>query len=143
GAVILRGLNKLKLAQSGAYQSMFSYISLSLLKYYFGLVYDSAAVCADDINNMTIILASLEVFIGLKISIKPPDDNHPYRHLKSENISSLVVSFIIMAVGLQVLIENVPQIFEPAKDSPHPIVIYVSIFSGLVMIGVYFINSRL
>src|SRR5699024_5162603 len=142
-AVILRDLNKLKLAQRGAYLSIFSYIFLSLLKYYFGFVYDSAAVRADAINNMTDILASLAVLIGLKISIKPPDDNHPYGHLKSENISSLVVSFIIMAVGLQVLIENVPQIFEPAKDSPHPIVIYVSIFSGLVMVGVYFINSRL
>ena len=139
----MRDLNKLKLAQRGAYLSIFSYIFLSLLKYYFGFVYDSAAVRADAINNMTDILASLAVLIGLKISIKPPDDNHPYGHLKSENISSLVVSFIIMAVGLQVLIENVPQIFEPAKDSPHPIVIYVSIFSGLVMVGVYFINSRL
>ena len=139
----MRDLNKLKLAQRGAYLSIFSYIFLSLLKYYFGFVYDSAAVRADAIYNMTDILASLAVLIGLKISIKPPDDNHPYGHLKSENISSLVVSFIIMAVGLQVLIENVPQIFEPAKDSPHPIVIYVSIFSGLVMVGVYFINSRL
>ena len=111
----MRDLNKLKLAQRGAYLSIFSYIFLSLLKYYFGFVYDSAAVRADAINNMTDILASLAVLIGLKISIKPPDDNHPYGHLKSENISSLVVSFIIMAVGLQVLIENVPQIFEPAK----------------------------
>ena len=52
-----------------------------------GYVYDSAAVRADALNNMTDILVSVAVIVGLKISIKPADQNHPYGHLKSENIS--------------------------------------------------------
>lgn len=133
----------MKLAQRGAYLSIFTYIILAVLKYYFGVEYDSAAVRADALNNMTDIFASLAVLIGLKISIRPPDDNHPYGHLKSENIASLVVSFIIIFVGLQVLMENVPAVFSPAEQAPNPVVIYVSIFSGLVMLAVFFINRKL
>ena len=136
-------LNKLKLAQRGAYLSIITYIILSFLKYYFGIYYDSAAVRADGINNMTDIFASVAVLVGLKISIRPPDDNHPYGHLKSENIASLVVSFIIIFVGLQVLIENFPAIFSPAAAAPNPIVIYISLVSGIIMLTVYFINSKL
>lgn len=135
--------NKLKLAQRGAYLSIITYIILSVVKYYFGMEYDSAAVRADALNNMTDIFASVAVLIGLKISIRPPDDNHPYGHLKSENIASLVVSFIIIFVGVQVLFENLPAIFTPVVSTPDPVVIYISIASGLIMLAVFFINSKL
>lgn len=136
-------INKLKLAQRGAYLSIITYIILSVAKYYFGVEYDSAAVRADALNNMTDIFASVAVLIGLKISIRPPDDNHPYGHLKSENIASLVVSFIIIFVGVQVLFENLPAIFSPVVSTPDPVVIYISIASGLIMLAVFFINSKL
>lgn len=136
-------LNKLKLAQRGAYLSIVTYIILSILKLYFGVFYDSAAVRADALNNMTDIFASVAVLIGLKISIRPPDDNHPYGHLKSENIASLVVSFIIIFVGVQVLVENVPAIFSPTVTKPNPVVIYISVAGGLIMLAVYYINSQL
>lgn len=136
-------LNKLKLAQRGAYLSIVTYIILSVLKLYFGVFYDSAAVRADALNNMTDIFASVAVLIGLKISIRPPDDNHPYGHLKSENIASLVVSFIIIFVGVQVLVENVPAIFSPSVTKPNPVVIYISVAGGLIMLAVYYINSQL
>lgn len=136
-------INKLKLAQRGAYLSIVTYIILSVLKLYFGVFYDSAAVRADALNNMTDIFASVAVLIGLKISIRPPDDNHPYGHLKSENIASLVVSFIIIFVGVQVLVENVPAIFSPSVTKPNPVVIYISVAGGLIMLAVYYINSQL
>ncbi|CAD2071535.1 cation diffusion facilitator family transporter [Jeotgalicoccus coquinae] len=140
---MMGNINNLKLAQRGAYLSIITYIILSIVKFYFGIHYDSAAVRADALNNMTDIFASAAVLIGLKISIRPPDDNHPYGHLKSENIASLLVSFIIIFVGIQVLIENIPAIFSPAVSTPNPIVIYISIAGGLVMLVVYFINSKL
>lgn len=59
----------LKIAQKGAYLSLIVYIILSIVKYFVGYVYDSAAVRADSLNNMTDIIVSLAVIIGLKISI--------------------------------------------------------------------------
>lgn len=139
----MSNINNLKLAQRGAYLSIITYITLSMVKLYFGTEYNSAAVRADGINNLTDIFSSMAVLIGLKISIRPPDANHPYGHLKSENIASLVVSFIIMFVGVQVLFDNLPAIFSPVISTPNPVVIYISIASGLIMLSVYFINSNL
>ena len=59
----------LKLAQRGAYLSLVVYIVLSVAKYITGYVYDSA-VRADALNNMTDIVVSIAVIVGLKISIK-------------------------------------------------------------------------
>ena len=133
----------LKLAQRGAYLSLVVYIVLSAAKYITGYVYDSAAVRADALNNMTDIVVSIAVIVGLKISIKPADKNHPYGHLKSENISTLLVSFIIMFVGIQVVIENAPRILTNEQHIPSFITIIISIISGGIMIGVYAINHRL
>lgn len=133
----------LKLAQRGAYLSLVVYIILSISKYITGFVYDSAAVRADALNNMTDIIVSIAVIVGLKISIKPADKNHPYGHLKSENISTLLVSFIIMFVGIQVVIENAPRIFTHEHNTPNAITIVISLISGIIMLGVYAINHRL
>lgn len=129
----------LKLAQRGAYLSLIVYIILSIVKYVTGFVFNSAAVRADALNNMTDII----VIIGLKISIKPADRNHPYGHLKSENISSLLVSFVIMFVGIQVVIQNAPRLFKEDDVVPNEITIIVSLISGLVMLIVFAVNQRL
>ncbi|HCY6509885.1 TPA: cation transporter [Staphylococcus aureus] len=133
----------LKLAQRGAYLSLIVYIILSIVKYVTGFVFNSAAVRADALNNMTDIIVSLAVIIGLKISIKPADRNHPYGHLKSENISSLLVSFVIMFVGIQVVIQNAPRLVKEDDVVPNAITIIVSLISGLIMLIVFAVNQSL
>ncbi|HDA5552907.1 TPA: cation transporter [Staphylococcus aureus] len=133
----------LKLAQRGAYLSLIVYIILSIVKYVTGFVFNSAAVRVDALNNMTDIIVSLAVIIGLKISIKPADRNHPYGHLKSENISSLLVSFVIMFVGIQVVIQNAPRLFKEDDVVPNAITIIVSLISGLIMLIVFAVNQSL
>ncbi|HDD6562623.1 TPA: cation transporter [Staphylococcus aureus] len=133
----------LKLAQRGAYLSLIVYIILSIVKYVTGFVFNSAAVRADALNNMTDIIVSLAVIIGLKISIKPADRNHLYGHLKSENISSLLVSFVIMFVGIQVVIQNAPRLFKEDDVVPNAITIIVSLISGLIMLIVFAVNQSL
>ena len=51
----------LKIAQRGAYLSLVVYIILSITKYVVGYMYNSAAVRADALNNMTDILVSIAV----------------------------------------------------------------------------------
>ena len=133
----------LKIAQRGAYLSLVVYIILSITKYVVGYMYNSAAVRADALNNMTDILVSIAVIVGLKISIKPADKNHPYGHLKSENISTLLVSFFIMFVGIQVVIENAPRLITHDRHVPNIMTIIVSVISGVIMLGVFYVNHRL
>src|SRR6478752_2357173 len=99
--------NDLKLGERGAIISIVAYICLSALKLMVGDMANSEALKADGLNNTTDIIASIAVLIGLKISQKPADLNHRYGHWKAETVASLMSSFIMMAVGIQVLYEAI------------------------------------
>jgi cation diffusion facilitator family transporter len=134
---------KLKMGERGAYISIIAYILLSILKLIIGYISDSEALKADGLNNSTDIIASVAVLIGLKLSQKPPDQNHGYGHWKSETIASMVASFIMVAVGLQVVIDAITSIFQGDKETPDILAAYVGIFSALVMYLVYQYNRKL
>lgn len=135
--------NNLRIAQRGAYISLVIYIILSILKFAVGTTYNSSALKADSLNNLTDIFVSVAVLIGLKISIKPADKNHPYGHMKTENITTLIVSFIIMFVGIEVISSNIPKLLQGDYSEPSTLTIWVSFISGIIMILVYLFNWKL
>lgn len=133
----------LKLGERGAIISIIAYICLSILKLAIGYISDSAALRADGLNNTTDIIASVAVLIGLKLSQRPPDENHTYGHWKSETIASMVASFIMAAVGLQVLIDAFLGLLQGRDASPDVLAAYTGIFSAIVMYVVYLYNKKL
>ena len=135
--------NDLKLGERGAIISIIAYICLSILKLVIGYVSDSDALQADGLNNTTDIIASIAVLVGLKISQRPPDKNHRYGHWKSETIASMIASFIMVAVGIQVLMEASTSIFQGTKESPNIMAAFVGVFSAFVMYFVYRYNKNL
>ncbi|AZV42992.1 cation diffusion facilitator family transporter [Peribacillus asahii] len=135
--------NNLKLGERGAIISIIACICLSVLKLAIGYISDSAALKADGLNNTTDIIASIAVLIGLKLSQRPPDKDHGYGHWKSETIASMIASFIMIAVGIQVLLDAVTSMIQGGKESPDIIAAYVDVFSALVMYFVYRYNKKL
>jgi cation diffusion facilitator family transporter len=135
--------SNLKLGERGAIISILAYIFLSALKLYVGYISDSEALKADGLNNTTDILASLSVLIGLRLSQKPADDDHLYGHWKSEMIASMVASFIMILVGIEVLTSAITSIFEGPSVAPDLISAWTGLFSALVMYFVYRYNANL
>ena len=135
--------NDLKLGERGAIISIIAYIFLSIFKLISGYLSDSAALKADGLNNTTDIIASIAILVGLRLSQKPPDKDHGYGHWKSETIASMVASFIMLAVGIQVLNEAITSLFQGGKEAPHIGAAYVGVFSSLVMYFVYRYNKKL
>lgn len=135
--------DNLKLGEKGAMISVIAYICLSILKVFIGYTADSEALKADGLNNTTDIVASLAVFVGLRLSQKPADKNHPYGHWKAETVASLIASFIMMAVGLQVLFEAITSVVEGKQESPDLISAWTGMFAAVVMYFVYRYNKNL
>lgn len=133
----------LRAGEKGAYLSIIAYIFLSSLKLLFGFIGDSEALKADGLNNTTDIIASIAVLIGLKISQRPPDDEHRYGHFRAETISSLVAAFIMIYVGIEVLITAIKNMINPINQEPSVLTIAVAIFSAIVMFAVYKYNLNL
>ncbi|MEC2075230.1 cation diffusion facilitator family transporter [Metabacillus fastidiosus] len=133
----------LKLGERGAIISIAAYLCLAALKLIIGFLFHSEALSADGLNNTTDIFASIAVLIGLRISQRPPDHNHRYGHWKSENIASMVASFIMMVVGLQVLYQAAISIFTPSLEAPDLIAAWTAAFGAVVMYFVYLYNRKL
>lgn len=133
----------LRKGEKGAWLSIGAYVFLSALKLFFGISGSSEALKADGLNNLTDIIASAAVLIGLRISQKPPDENHHYGHLRAETIASLLASFIMAVIGLQVLSGAVRNLFEPAAPAPSLSTAAIAFFSAVVMYGVYRYNLKL
>lgn len=136
-------IQQLKMGERGAIISIIAYICLSILKLVIGSIAHSEALKADGLNNVTDIIASIAVLIGLKLSQKPADENHSYGHWKAENVATLVASFIMMVVGIQVLFESISSSFDVRKEAPDLIAAWTGIFCSFIMYGVYRYNKRL
>lgn len=135
--------NNLKIAERGARVSIIAYITLSLLKLGVGFFAQSKALLADGINNTTDIIASVAVLIGLKISRKPADDDHPYGHLRAETIASLIASLIMIAVGLDVLYNAIKSVIFFNPKAPDLISAVVAIFCAAAIYMVYRYNMKI
>ncbi|MCM3292781.1 cation diffusion facilitator family transporter [Paenibacillus sp. MER 180] len=133
----------MKQGEKGAWISIATYIALSAFKLAIGLFYQSKALQADGWNNLTDIVASLAVLIGLRISQKPPDHDHPYGHLRAETIAALIASFIMATVGIQVIISTVQALFHGESTTPNPLTGWVALGCAIVMYAVYSYNKRL
>ncbi|RFU64321.1 cation diffusion facilitator family transporter [Bacillus sp. V59.32b] len=135
--------NKISSAEKGAYISIVAYLFLAALKLTIGHYGNSQGLWADGLNNSTDIIASIAVLVGLKISKRPPDDDHLYGHMRAETIASLVAAFIMVSVGLQVIIGAVQSFIRPDQETPGMLTAYTALFSALFMLGVYLYNIRL
>ncbi len=135
--------DNLKIGEKGAFLSIITYFCLSSLKLIVGYFANSEALQADGFNNATDIIASIAVLIGLRISQRPADKNHPYGHWKAETLASLITSFIMVTVGLQVIYDAITSILTRNSNAPDLISAWTGIFSAIVMYIVYRYNKNL
>ncbi|SEL97810.1 cation diffusion facilitator family transporter [Paenibacillus sp. OK003] len=135
--------DNLKLGEKGAIISIIAYIGLTAIKMMIGYMSNSEALKADGLNNATDIIASIAVLIGLRLAQRPADQDHTYGHWKAETVASLVASFIMMVVGLQVLYGAITSVFEGKSESPDIFAAWTGIFCAAVMYLVYRYNKRL
>ncbi len=90
---------------------------LCLMKIAVGIFSGSIAIIADGINNLADGASSVITLIGFKMSAKPEDQEHPYGHARYEYVAGLIVSFLIMLVGFELLKSSVDKILHPAPLS--------------------------
>lgn len=88
-------------------------IFLCIIKGIAGLLFNSVAIIADAVNNLSDAGNSIISLIGFIIAGKPADDDHPYGHARIEYISCLIVSFLIILLGISLLKTSVLKIFNP------------------------------
>ncbi len=99
-------------------------VVLALAKGVAGFFGHSFALMADALESFSDIVSSLIVYFGLRLSLKPPDANHPYGHGKFEPIAATVVSMSLTGAALTIAVVSVREILTP-HQSPAPYALIV------------------
>ncbi|MBQ9735711.1 MAG: cation transporter [Clostridia bacterium] len=92
-----------------AYGTMVSIIGIALnallsgMKLAIGILTMSVSIQADAVNNLSDAGSSLISLICFRLSAKPADRDHPYGHARLEYVASMIVSFFILYVGVDLL----------------------------------------
>ncbi len=109
-----------------------------------GLLTASIAITADAVNNLSDALSSVISLISFKISSKPADREHPFGHARIEYIASMIVSFIILFIGINLMKDSAVKIFfGDEKTDPSIVAIIVLIVSILGKLWLFFFNRKL
>ena len=74
--------------------------ALSLFKLLAGVLAHSGAMISDAVHSASDVLSSIIVIIGVKLSVRAPDKEHPYGHERFECVAAIVLAVVLAVTGL-------------------------------------------
>lgn len=90
-------------------------IIIASAKLLIGTVSGSISITADAVNNFSDAGSSVITLIGFKMANKPADPSHPYGHGRIEYISGMIVAFIVLIFGVELMKSSVDRIMNPVE----------------------------
>ena len=112
-------------------------------KFAVGTLTGSISISADAVNSLADAGTSVISLVSFKISSKPADRKHPFGHARIEYVASMIVAFIILLIGFELLKSSVGKIIEPTGTEFSVFTVIVLGVSVLVKLGLYLFNMRI
>lgn len=104
-------------------------IFLSFIKLLAGFIGHSTSMISDGVHSLSDVISSIGVFIGLRISQKPADVEHPYGHEKFEAVLSKILAFILFLTGLSIGYSAIQTIVSSSYIIPKTMTIWAALLS--------------
>ena len=82
-------------------------VLLTAFKLFAGVVAHSGALLSDAVHSASDIVSTVVVIIGLRLSSKQSDDEHPYGHERIECVAAIGLSGLLLLTGLSIGIGGV------------------------------------
>ena len=130
-------------ASKGALIGISVYLIVSALKITAAYFFKSAALHADGLNNLTDIVSSVVLFIGLNFAKQPADQDHHFGHSKYEALASFTTSLIMFAVGIEVIRDAVIRFYNGHYEQPDVRASLIGVLSLLLLGIAYLLIHRL
>ena len=89
-----------KIATNVSYVSIAANVVLSAFKLLAGIVAHSGAMISDAVHSASDVFSTIVVIIGIRISSKQSDKEHPYGHERMECVAAIVLATILAVTGL-------------------------------------------
>ncbi len=85
-------------------------LSLSLIKLVAGIVANSGAMISDAVHSASDVFSTFIVIIGVNISSKKSDKEHPYGHERFESVAAIILAVILFVTGVAIGVGGVGKI---------------------------------
>ena len=110
--------------------SLLSNVFLTVLKIVVGLLFNSQVLLAVGVHNAGDVIASVAALSAMRVSKRPPDEDHPYGHGKAEVVGAGIVAIILAIAALYIGYHSVLALFE----TPHKATFIVLIAAAISLI---------
>jgi len=111
---------------------------LAAFKFITGIVGKSNAMISDSVHSFSDVLSTFIVIIGLKISNKQADTEHPYGHERMESIAAFILASMLFVTGILIGIEGIKNVFNASNIvKPSIIALVAAIISILTKEWMY------
>ena len=89
-----------RVANRVAFVTIFENVLLALGKLIAGLIGHSSAMISDAVHSASDVFSTIVVLIGVKLSSKESDKEHPYGHERLECVAAIVLAVVLLLTGL-------------------------------------------
>ncbi|HLR34947.1 MAG TPA: cation diffusion facilitator family transporter [Tissierellales bacterium] len=136
-------MNRIELGKKTSLISVIINIILCIFKLAAGILGNSKAMIADGIHTLSDVLATFVVYLGLRISYKEADENHPYGHEKYEPVFTKIVSVILVITGFLIGYESIISLTKGNIKMPGKIALIAALISIVVKEGMYWYTIKI
>lgn len=89
-----------KVAMKVSFVSIMANVILSLFKLFAGIAAHSGAMVSDAVHSASDVFSTIVVIVGIRISSRKSDKEHPYGHERMECVAAIVLATILAVTGL-------------------------------------------
>lgn len=75
---------------------------LSVFKFLAGVLANSGAMISDAVHSASDVFSTIVVIIGIRVSSKEADEEHPYGHERLECVAAILLAAILFLTGLSI-----------------------------------------
>lgn len=126
-----------KLGTKVSVVTMIANIILSIFKLIAGIFGKSSAMTADAVHSVSDVFTTIVVIIGLKISSKGEDMEHPYGHERLESVCAKIISTVLILVGFTIGYKSAINLYTGNVTIPGSIALWAAVVSIIVKEGMY------
>ena len=97
--------------QRVAFSSVMAAVFLIFLKLYVGIITNSLGILSEALHSSLDFVAALITMLAVVSSSKPADSDHHFGHGKSENLSAMVETVLLLATCIWIFLEAFNRMF--------------------------------
>ena len=109
--------------------STVSNLLLFVIKLIAGIVTGSVALTADAWHTLSDSISSVVVIIGIKLSSRKPDEEHPFGHGRWEQIAAIFIAFILGIIAYSFSIDSIERLKNSEKTNFGTIALVATVIS--------------